>query len=59
MANITWDRALGAPIERPKSVTTPMLEEWAAQGGRLVKVQTEATAMERAAAAALGMKAGS
>ncbi|MFZ5823023.1 MAG: citrate (Si)-synthase [Bacillota bacterium] len=34
MANITWDRALGYPIERPKSVTTEMLEEWAAAGGR-------------------------
>jgi len=29
LANITWDRALGYPIERPKSVTTAMLEEWA------------------------------
>ncbi len=27
LANITWDRALGYPIERPKSVTTDMLEE--------------------------------
>lgn len=27
LANITWDRALGAPLERPKSVTTAMLEE--------------------------------
>lgn len=34
MANITWDRALGYPIERPKSVTTEMLEQWAAEGGR-------------------------
>jgi len=34
LANITWDRALGYPLERPKSVTTTMLEEWAAQGGR-------------------------
>jgi citrate synthase len=33
-ANITWDRALGYAIERPKSVTTEMLEEWAAAGGR-------------------------
>jgi len=29
MANIVWDRALGYPIERPKSVTTAMLEETA------------------------------
>ena len=34
MANITWDRGLGYPIERPKSVTTAMLEKWAADGGR-------------------------
>ncbi len=26
LTNITWDRALGYPIERPKSVTTDMLE---------------------------------
>ncbi len=34
MANITWDRALGYALERPKSVTTAMLEKWAAEGGR-------------------------
>jgi citrate synthase len=34
LANITWDRALGYPIERPKSVTTAMLEEAAAKGGK-------------------------
>jgi citrate synthase len=34
MANITWDRGLGYAIERPKSVTTPMLEKWADEGGR-------------------------
>jgi len=27
LANIIWDRALGYPIERPKSVTTAMLED--------------------------------
>ena len=27
LANITWDRALGYPLERPKSLTTAMLEE--------------------------------
>jgi citrate synthase len=27
LANLTWDRALGYPIERPKSVSTAMLEE--------------------------------
>ncbi|MBE0650206.1 MAG: citrate (Si)-synthase [Bacteroidales bacterium] len=27
LANITWDRALGYPIERPKSLTTDMLEK--------------------------------
>ena len=34
LANIIWDRALGYAIERPKSVTTDMLEKWAAEGGR-------------------------
>jgi citrate synthase len=29
LANLVWDRALGYPIERPKSVTTAMLEETA------------------------------
>jgi len=29
LSNIVWDRALGYPIERPKSVTTAMLEETA------------------------------
>jgi citrate synthase len=29
LANITWDRALGYAIERPKSVTTAMLEKTA------------------------------
>ncbi|HEY3365535.1 MAG TPA: citrate (Si)-synthase [Symbiobacteriaceae bacterium] len=33
MANITWDRGLGYALERPKSVTTDMLEKWAAEGG--------------------------
>jgi citrate synthase len=27
VANIIWDRALGYPIERPKSITTAMMEE--------------------------------
>lgn len=36
MANITWDRALGYALERPKSVTTAMLEKWAAEGGRQI-----------------------
>jgi citrate synthase len=34
LANVIWDRALGYAIERPKSVTTEMLEHWAAEGGR-------------------------
>jgi len=34
LANIIWDRGLGYAIERPKSVTTEMLEKWAADGGR-------------------------
>lgn len=40
MANITWDRGLGYPIERPKSVTTDMLETWAAAGGRDIAAPT-------------------
>ncbi len=36
MANIVWDRGLGYPIERPKSVTTEMLEKWARSGGRKI-----------------------
>ncbi len=36
MANVIWDRGLGYAIERPKSVTTAMLEQWAAAGGRKV-----------------------
>ncbi len=36
LANTIWDRGLGYPIERPKSVTTEMLEKWAAEGGRKV-----------------------
>ncbi|OFX56745.1 MAG: type I citrate synthase [Bacteroidetes bacterium GWA2_30_7] len=31
-SNIIWDRALGYALERPKSVTTAMLEEIAAKG---------------------------
>jgi citrate synthase len=34
MANVVWDRGLGYAIERPKSVTTQMLEKWAKEGGR-------------------------
>jgi citrate synthase len=37
LANIVWDRGLGYAIERPKSVTTEMLEKWAAAGGRKAK----------------------
>jgi citrate synthase len=37
MANLIWDRGLGYAIERPKSVTTAMLEQWAAEGGRKPK----------------------
>jgi citrate synthase len=30
-ANIIWDRALGYPIERPKSLTTDMIEAMVAK----------------------------
>jgi citrate synthase len=36
LANTTWDRALGYPIERPKSLTTKMLEDVAS---RIVKAE--------------------
>jgi citrate synthase len=36
LANLVWDRGLGFAIERPKSVTTDMLEKWAKEGGRKV-----------------------
>jgi citrate synthase len=35
LANITWDRALGYAIERPKSVTTDMLEAAAGIEGKV------------------------
>ncbi len=31
-ANVIWDRAVGQPIERPKSITTDMLEDMAKKG---------------------------
>jgi citrate synthase len=34
LANMVWDRALGYPIERPKSLTTAMLEEIAEKAAR-------------------------
>lgn len=34
LANITWDRALGYAIERPKSLTTAMLEDAAAKAAQ-------------------------
>jgi len=33
-ANIIWDRALGYPIERPKSVTTDMIEDMVKKAGK-------------------------
>ena len=35
-ANIVWDRALGYALERPKSMTTAMLEEVAAKAAKPV-----------------------
>jgi citrate synthase len=29
LSNVIWDRALGYPLERPKSITTDMLEDLA------------------------------
>lgn len=31
LSNVIWDRALGYPIERPKSVTTDMLEKFSSE----------------------------
>ena len=31
LSNIIWDRALGYPLERPKSITTDMLEDMVAK----------------------------
>jgi citrate synthase len=28
MASLCWDRALGLPLERPKSVTTELVKSW-------------------------------
>ena len=28
LASLTWDRALGFPLERPKSVTTTAVKDW-------------------------------
>jgi citrate synthase len=28
LASLCWDRALGLPIERPKSVTTDLVKSW-------------------------------
>ncbi|WP_299555362.1 citrate (Si)-synthase [Seonamhaeicola sp.] len=36
LSNIIWDRALGYPLERPKSITTDMLEEMVRSDPELV-----------------------
>ena len=41
LANITWDRALGYPIERPKSLTTKMLEDLATKTIRADEIPAE------------------
>ena len=28
LSSLVWDRALGLPIERPKSVTTELVKSW-------------------------------
>jgi len=40
-ANLIWDRALGYPIERPKSVTTEMLEKIAMKSRELKSAKKE------------------
>jgi len=39
LSNIIWDRALGYPIERPKSLTTAMLERMVEEQGRTKQAQ--------------------
>jgi len=34
MANLCWSRALGFPIERPKSITTEAVQKWIANGAK-------------------------
>lgn len=34
MANLIWSRALGFPLERPKSITTRGIKEWLADGAK-------------------------
>lgn len=34
MANLCWSRALGYPIERPKSITTEAIQKWLADGAK-------------------------
>ncbi|NLT66289.1 MAG: citrate (Si)-synthase [Acidobacteria bacterium] len=41
LANIIWDRALGYPIERPKSLTTKMLEDLASNTIRLEDIPAD------------------
>lgn len=35
LANLCWDRALGLPLERPKSVTTELVKEWLDGKGKI------------------------
>jgi len=35
LASLCWDRALGFPIERPKSVTTELVKDWLAGKGEI------------------------
>jgi citrate synthase len=47
-ANLIWDRALGYPIERPKSVTTDMLEKIAMKSRELKTAKKETAKKETA-----------
>ena len=35
LANLCWDRALGFPLERPKSITTDLVKDWIAGKGEI------------------------
>lgn len=41
LANIIWDRALGYPIERPKSLTTKMLEDLASEAMTMEEIPAD------------------
>jgi citrate synthase len=35
LASLCWDRALGFPLERPKSITTDLVKSWLKGDGEI------------------------